>query len=242
MSGAPGDPAQRALRWTGVGTARFLDACAAFDEAAFDARTPLPGWTRRHLVAHVAANADALGNLVRWAATGEPTPMYASADERRAGIERGAMMTGAELTAWATRSAAALAVGLDALTAEQRAHDVVTAQGRVLPAGEIPWLRAREVCVHAVDLAAGVGFDAFPADFLERLAAEAVDRHGARTTAAVTLTAGDLDPARTWRLAGAGEPTSIRAPLADITAYLTGRVATLPTESGAPAPELPAWL
>ncbi|MGW9214263.1 maleylpyruvate isomerase N-terminal domain-containing protein [Embleya sp. NPDC055664] len=105
MSGAPGDPAHRALRWTGIGTARFLDACTAFDEAAFDARTPLPGWTRRHLVAHVAGNADALGNLVRWAATGEPTPMYASADERRAGIERGATMTGAELTAWATRSA-----------------------------------------------------------------------------------------------------------------------------------------
>jgi N-methylhydantoinase B len=73
----------------------------------------LPGWTRRHVLAHVAAYADALGNLVRWAATGEPAPMHASPADRAAGIERGRQLPGggeavtlagplAEITAYLT--------------------------------------------------------------------------------------------------------------------------------------------
>jgi maleylpyruvate isomerase len=46
--------------------------------------TVLPEWTRQHLVAHVAATADALGNLVRWAATDQRMPMYATPEERAA--------------------------------------------------------------------------------------------------------------------------------------------------------------
>ncbi|MGH3214672.1 MAG: maleylpyruvate isomerase N-terminal domain-containing protein, partial [Trebonia sp.] len=64
-------PASRtdARRWTRDGTTLLL-AAAALDEAALGAPSALPGWTRRHLLAHVAANAGALGNLVHWAATG----------------------------------------------------------------------------------------------------------------------------------------------------------------------------
>ena len=50
-------------RWTRDGTTLLL-AEADLDEAALGAPSALPGWTRRHLLAHVAANADALGNLV----------------------------------------------------------------------------------------------------------------------------------------------------------------------------------
>jgi maleylpyruvate isomerase len=35
---------------------------------------------------------------------------------------------------------------------------VAAAQGRTIQASEIPWLRTREVAVHAVDLGAGVSF------------------------------------------------------------------------------------
>ena len=40
-----------------------------------------PGWSRRHVVAHVGYNARALTRLVEWAKTGIETPMYASADQ-----------------------------------------------------------------------------------------------------------------------------------------------------------------
>ena len=48
------------------------------------------GWTRAHVVTHIARNADALSNLVHWATTGEPTPMYASPESRDADIAEGA--------------------------------------------------------------------------------------------------------------------------------------------------------
>jgi maleylpyruvate isomerase len=68
----------------------------------------LPGWTGGHLIAHVAVNADALGNLVHWAATGEPTPMYSSAADRAAGIEAGRRLPPHELVRFVRRSAAEL--------------------------------------------------------------------------------------------------------------------------------------
>ncbi|MGW4793725.1 maleylpyruvate isomerase family mycothiol-dependent enzyme [Nonomuraea sp. NPDC004297] len=186
-----------ALRWADDGTEMFLDAVAGLDQAAQQEPSLLPGWTRKHVVAHVAANADALGNLVRWAATGERTPMYATPEERAAGIERGLRMPAGELDAWLRRSATALAGASAALTGEQWSAEVVTAQGRTVPATEVPWLRAREVCVHTVDLGLGVAFADLPADFLEALCVEVVAKRG-------------------------GVP-SVEGPLAERAAWLTGR-------------------
>lgn len=148
------------------------------DEASCDDGTLLPGWTRRHLIAHVAANADAIGNLVRWAATGQEAPMYASPYERAAGIERGVSMSGRQLNQWLRRSAESLETAMSLLTAEQWAAEVVTAQGRRVPATETPWMRAREVCVHAVDLDLGIGFADLPTDFLEALIIDITHKRG----------------------------------------------------------------
>lgn len=158
-------------RWMQEGTKLLLDAAATIAEDEYDDGT-LPGWTRRHLVAHVAANADALGNLVRWAATGRETPMYASPEERAAGIERGAGLSAPELDRWLRRSADDLETAMAALTGEQWSRAIRTAQGRIVPATEIPWLRSREVFVHAVDLRRGVAFTDLPEDFLAELVAE----------------------------------------------------------------------
>ncbi|WP_031086873.1 maleylpyruvate isomerase N-terminal domain-containing protein [Streptomyces sp. NRRL WC-3549] len=178
MTGAP-RTLNDACAWASTGTELLLDAVAGLDEDAFSAPSLLPDWTRRHLVAHVAANADALGNLVHWAATGEETPMYASAEERAAGIAKGPALSADELRSWLTASAHKLAAGLDGLTDEQRGREVVTAQGRTLPATELPWMRAREVCVHAVDLGTGVvTFADLPKGFLTALVAEIRAKRG----------------------------------------------------------------
>ncbi|MFF7901868.1 MULTISPECIES: maleylpyruvate isomerase family mycothiol-dependent enzyme [unclassified Streptomyces] len=167
-----------AREWARAGTELLLDAVADFDEAGFSAPSVLPEWTRGHLAAHVAANADALCNLVHWAATGEQTPMYASAEERAAGIAKGPALTADELRSWLTASAHRLAGGLDGLTDEQWQHQVVTAQGRTVPATELPWMRAREVCVHAVDLGTGVTFADLPSGFLTALVDEISTKRG----------------------------------------------------------------
>ncbi|MFE7214080.1 maleylpyruvate isomerase N-terminal domain-containing protein [Streptomyces sp. NPDC001698] len=201
-----------ARAWARTGTELMLDAVAGLGEADFSAPSVLPEWTRGHLVAHVAANADALCNLVHWAATGEETPMYASAEERAAGIAKGPTLPADELRSWLTGSAHRLAEGLDGLTDEQWRHQVVTAQGRTVPATELPWMRAREVCVHAVDLGTGVvTFADLPKGFLTALIAEISAKRG--------LT--ELPD----------------GPLPEVAAWLAGRPHSL-----ADAPELGPWL
>jgi maleylpyruvate isomerase len=167
-----------ALAWVERGTAVLTAAVATLDEQTMSEPSRLPGWSRKHLIAHVAANADALGNLVHWARTGQRTPMYSSAEQRGADIEARSRLAADELAGWLTGSAAALAVAMGALDDEQWSAEVVTAQGRTVPATEIPWLRAREVCVHAVDLGTGVTFVDLPGGFLAALVADIRAKRG----------------------------------------------------------------
>jgi len=104
--------------------------------------------------------------------------MYSSAEQRGADIEAGSRLAADELAGWLTGSAAALAVAMGALDDEQWSAEVVTAQGRTVPATEIPWLRAREVCVHAVDLGTGVTFVDLPGGFLAALVADIRAKRG----------------------------------------------------------------
>ncbi|MGN9780981.1 maleylpyruvate isomerase family mycothiol-dependent enzyme [Nonomuraea sp. ZG12] len=230
------------LRWTAQGTEIFFGALDTLPDDRLLRRTALDGWTGGHLLAHVAANADALVNLAQWARTGEETPMYASPAQRDADIEAGAARPAAELRAWATRSAGTLQERLAELDERQWARQVRTAQGRTVPAGEIPWMRAREVMVHAVDLGTGVGFDALPADFLAALIGDiTAKRSGAGDGPALTVTATDHDGE--WSTAGAGGSTPVTGTLAGLAAYLSGRGTDGVTGlGGRPAPELPRWL
>jgi maleylpyruvate isomerase len=190
-----------AREWARTGTELLLGAVAGLDEAGFSAPSVLPEWTRKHLAAHVAANADALCNLVHWAATGEETPMYASPEERAAGIAKGTAMSAEELRSWVTASAQALDEGLDRLTDEQWQHQVVTAQGRTVPATELPWMRAREVCVHAVDFGTGITFADLPSGFLTALVGEIRAKRGL-----TELPDGPLPEVAAWL---AGRPHSL---------------------------------
>lgn len=202
-------------RWMTEGTAMLLAAVEGLGEDGFAADSLLPGWTRKHLVAHVAANADALRNLVRWAATGVETPMYRSAEERAAGIAEGPAMSAAALDCWLRTSAEQLADAMDRLTDRQWQREVVTAQDRTVPATETTWMRAREVCVHAVDLGTGLTFADLPAGFDEALCTDIRAKRGMAELPDV--------------VAGAALP--------EITAWLAGRPHSL-TE----APALGPWL
>ncbi|GAB3805550.1 maleylpyruvate isomerase N-terminal domain-containing protein [Micromonospora zhanjiangensis] len=170
--------------WLADGTRLFLSGLDALDDAGFDAPTGLPGWTRRHLVAHVHHNAEALSRLVRWARTGEETRMYADRAQRDAEIERGARLPVPRLRELVRASAAALAADFASLPATAWHNEVVTAQGRTVPATEIPWLRVREVTVHAVDLGTGVGFADLPDDLNLALALDVVRKRSAGGEAA----------------------------------------------------------
>lgn len=173
--------------WAAEGSTAVVDAVGGLDAGDYDAASLLPGWMRRHVVAHLASNAEALGNLVHWAKTGNPTPMYASPQDRAAGIERGTGMPPEALDSWLRDADAALIAAWDTLDDQQWNTEVVTAQGRTVPAGDIPWLRAREVWVHLVDLNRGVGFTDLPQDLLRALRFDVRAKRGDVPAVSATL-------------------------------------------------------
>ncbi|MFI7340770.1 maleylpyruvate isomerase family mycothiol-dependent enzyme [Streptomyces sp. NPDC050085] len=65
-------------------TDRLLAAVSTLDNAATAEPSRLPGWSRGHVLAHLARNADALVNVL------VGRPMYVSAEARDADIERDA--------------------------------------------------------------------------------------------------------------------------------------------------------
>jgi maleylpyruvate isomerase len=225
-------------RWTDAGTEFFLGGLERLGDETLAGRTALPGWTGRHLVAHVALNAEALHNLVHWAATGEETPMYSSPEQRDADIGAGARRPPGELRRRVHASADRLAAALAGLTDQQWARPVRTAQGRSVPAADIPWLRAREVMVHAVDLDPARGFGDLPEDFLLALVDDIVARRSDRDQPALVLSA---DGGHSWSVHGRGEPVRVHGSLGGVAAYLAGRRSDVSARSGA-VPALPRWL
>lgn len=213
------DDLAQALGLVQIGTALCHEAIDGLDEAAYDASSLLSGWTRKHLVAHLATNAEAVGRLLHWARTGERTPMYSSPEQRTADIDAGSRRSGRQLAAWFDRSASALSYGLTAMTPTDWNSEVVTARGRAVPASEAPWMRARELLVHAVDLGTGTGFADLPEPFLTRLRQEILAHR-----------------------AGEDVPDLV-GPLPELTAHLAGRPSSgVRTAAGAPAPTLTPWL
>ena len=122
-----------------------------------DLRQPslLPGWTRAHVLAHLARGADAMRALLIGARTGEDRPAYASVEARAAGIERGAAQGAKDLVADVADSAMALRT-----IARQLPDDAWPRCVRILgsvpfPAAQLLTRRLVEVELHHCDLAAG---------------------------------------------------------------------------------------
>jgi maleylpyruvate isomerase len=219
------------------GTGRVLACVAGLPDAALTGPTALPGWTRRYLLAHLAANAEALRNLVHWARSGEERPMYGSPEQREEDIAAGALRPADDLRAWLTASADDLAGDLAGLSGDDWEAKIVTAQGLTRPAAEIPWMRAREVYIHAIDLNAGIGWADLPADFLAALLDEVTARRSA-VGGGPALALAATDTGDSWTVAGAGTPVPVSAPLARLAGYLAGR----PVPGLEAAPALPPWL
>ncbi|MEU0989203.1 maleylpyruvate isomerase family mycothiol-dependent enzyme [Streptomyces sp. NPDC005953] len=230
---------QTYVRWMIDGHDYFLACLKQVDDARLGGSSHLEGWTGKHLLSHVGHNARALARLAHWAATGEPTPMYPSPSARAQEIEAGARWETARLRDFVAEEQERLTTALGGLTAEHWQAPVVTAQGRTVPARTIPWLRSREVWVHAVDLPAGGDFADFPGDFLDALIEDALIRR--RTAQSVAVAARATDRATE---PGVGEGMCVEGPAVDLARWLTRRVESpaLRTASGGPLPELPPWL
>ena len=199
-------------------TDRLLDDVRALDDHAVHAPSLLPGWTRGHVLTHVARNADALCRLLHWARTGEETRMYPSREGRDAEIEDGAQRSASELEADVESSAERLLAGLADLPVDRREVRVRASSGADFPAREILWMRIREVTYHHVDLDTGVRFADLPASVIARGLPEAVERTG-------------VDPAT----------SGVRGEHGDLLGWLTGRENGERLQSSEPLPLPRSW-
>ncbi len=233
-------------------TARLVSTAAALDDAGAAAPSLLPGWTRGHVLTHLARNADGMVLLVGWARDGRPRSMYPSAESRSADIEAGALRPASVLHDDVVASASRLAEALVALAGAGPAV-LDAAWGRplvlgaprpgasTLPGSALVRARRREVELHHADLGAGY----VPADWPTGVADEIL-----RDVAAARLARGGLagvgsvrSPRESVRLDPDGTGTVLVGPACDLAWWVAGRrpAVALATDGGAPAPAPVPW-
>jgi maleylpyruvate isomerase len=232
----------------GAGTELLTRAVGALPDDALRAPSALPGWSRAHVVAHVARNAEALTRLATWARTGVETPMYPSREARAAEIESSAQNPVDVLRAELVTTAEELDAALAALDETTWQAEVRSALGRPIPAAEIPWMRVREVWLHAVDLDAGVSVAEIAPDVVDTLLDDSTGTlSAAEGCPSAVLAPTDRD--RSWTLGPpSDEPLRVRGEAARVLGWLVGRTGPDALEAvgadgvrtAVPAP--PRWL
>ena len=160
------DAAQRELNdQIDLATQRLLGTARILTEPDLRAPSLLPGWTRAHVLAHLARGADAMRNLLAGVRSGQERPAYVSAEARQADIEHGAGMRADELMADLADSAMALRTMARQLPDEGWQVPVRILDSAPFPADQLLTRRLVEVELHHCDLGAGYGPADWPAAF-----------------------------------------------------------------------------
>ncbi|MET9569838.1 maleylpyruvate isomerase family mycothiol-dependent enzyme [Streptomyces virginiae] len=220
------------LRSVREATDRLLTAVAKMDNGALAEESHLPGWTRGHILAHLARNADALVNIF------EGRPMYESGETRDADIARDA---GRSLEEHLTDLGDSAARFLATTEHDQDWSRTVELRNGVTDlAANVPFRRWVEVDLHHVDLNIGYELSDLPEEFTDREITFLADRWTGRPEVPATALA--TADGRTWRTGSAGDPVvTVSGSPAALLAWLAGRGdkgASL-TTAGGPLPELP---
>ncbi len=172
-------------------TQRLLGDARIMADSDLRAPSLLPGWTRAHVLAHLARGADAMRNLLVGARSGQVRPAYASAEARQADIDQGAAMTAKDLMADLADSAMALRTIARQLPDEAWQVHLRILDSVPFPAAQILTRRLVELELHHCDLGAGYGPADWPAafaamDLAEPMRTQRHDRLGYAPSAATT--------------------------------------------------------
>jgi maleylpyruvate isomerase len=215
---------------------RLVRTVDAMEESAYAEPSLLPDWTRGHVVAHLALNAEALAMVLQGLVEGRQVAMYASQDARDKDI---ATLGPAEPEALRSRLLGAVTDFADAIVAvpdEAWGTDVErTPGGPTFKAGAILGMRHREVEIHHADLGLDYTYTDWPTPFAIHLIEAMAKRERPQP---FSVHAADLD--RTWHLGDGGPTVTGRA--ADLGWWLTGRGdgAGLTSDDGT-LPRIESW-
>ncbi len=223
---------------TVAATARFLETVGRLGDADMRQPSTLPGWTRGHVVTHVARNADAFAGVLRGAQAGEVRAQYPSQEQRDADIEAGAARSAAELLEDAAASARRWDQAANGLHAANLDNGWIRLPGspEVRPVRRIGLARRTEVEVHHADLDAGYSATDWPDDFVDLLMDRRVKELG---MAGIGLTWRATDRDASW---SSGEGPDLTGTAADLLWWLLGRGSGEGvTSSTGGLPEIGGW-
>ena len=214
---------------------------AKFTDEDVKAPSALPGWTRGHVLAHLAGITNAMARQLEYAARGETVELYdGGQDGRNKAIEMAARHSAdahrADLDAGLDRALKAF----DALESGSGWQAAIAYRGGVvLDGGLALW---RELVIHTADLGTGYGPETWSRPFCEHL----FDFLAARVMPGDKLVLQPLGlPPKT---VGTGvRSTVISGMITDIAAWLAGREPSLGSlrasaaADGVDLPELLPW-
>jgi maleylpyruvate isomerase len=241
MSPVPEAGALERLAESTTALIRTADGLSAEDLAA---PSLLPGWSRSHVLAHLALNGEALAAVLADIAherpdEHDPIAMYRSDEARDADIDELAAADPPELRRRLLAAGTAFTDALPRVPADGWERVVPrTPGGSTFRADEIVAMRHREVEIHHADLGAGYGPADWPPEFVrDLLDVVTVDRAG---DGPFTVRATDLD--RTWTVGAGGGGPVVSGSGADLGWWLTGRGRGEGLEAdGGPLPALGPW-
>jgi maleylpyruvate isomerase len=158
-------------------TDRVVATAAGFRNDAVLAPSLCEGWSRGHVLSHLARNADALVRVCDVALTGTEDTMYDDVESRDADIASGARRSAHDHAIDLRDSAARLAERLETLRPEHADVGVErTPGGFRIAVRMVPFMRLRELVYHHVDLDAGYTFANAPAEVAELFLRDAANR------------------------------------------------------------------
>lgn len=213
----PRDPGDlTGLDRSAVAFTRTVDALTGEDLAA---PAQLPGWSRAHVVAHVALNGLAVARVLDGLAHGNPVSMYESDEQRDIQIEELAAATPSELRDVHLAATSAFADAVERMGDEHWSGRIERLPGgHSWPAATVIPTRRRELEIHHADLGTGYTRADWPSDF----AADLLDTVTIDQAGAGPFLVRAIDLGRDWPVGGTGGPV-VTGTAADLGWWLTRR-------------------
>ncbi|MDQ0028903.1 maleylpyruvate isomerase family mycothiol-dependent enzyme [Arthrobacter bambusae] len=213
---------------------------ANLDDADVSAPSELPGWTRGHVLAHIAGIANAMARQLEYAVRGETIELYDGGYEGRTkAIELAASHSIAEHREATEAAIARVLRAFDGLVESGWNARITFRNGTVFDGGLALW---RELVIHVTDLGIGRGPEVWSRQFCEHL----FDFLSARVPAEQKFVLQPLGLPQV--VIGTGrQSVAINGMITDIAAWLAGRTPTLGSlrasadADGVDLPELLPW-
>ncbi len=203
-------------------TTQLLGDTISVSDEQWQSPSRLAGWTRAHVAAHLARNADAFSRALEGIAAGGRPTLYGSASTRRWAIERDSMRSGLEIQIDLDTSAGRINSQLTEIFTLFEQHPAAV-DGRLKHRIEaIPLARLNETVLHHVDLDIGFEIEQLDPEVAAWLLAfNLANARVAEGLPPLELRAEDGFAAT---LPGLGAPRQLTASRAVLLGWITGRL------------------